>query len=73
MLWTVFHLWLLELVFFNYYHHHSLLVLRNGYGTENILHSKEGVAQGAPLAMVYYSVGFLLLIKRMKLAYPDVT
>ena len=40
MLWTVHHLWPSGDCFvFNFYHHHSLLVLQYGYRTGNILHS----------------------------------
>ena len=59
--------------FFNCYRHHSLIVLRNGDGKANIIHSREGGAQGGPLAMVAYGIGSLPLIKHLKLAYPDGT
>ena len=38
-----------------------------------ILHSREGVTQLYPLAMVAYVIGVLQLTKRPKAAYPDVT
>ena len=45
MLWTVRHLCPSEACFiFNWCCHHSSLFLRRGYGTANILHSREGVA-----------------------------
>ena len=59
--------------FFNCYRHHSSLVLRNGDGTYNILHSREDVTQGYPLAMVVYDIGVLPLIKSLKSAYHGVT
>ena len=39
---------------------------------ESFLHSREGVMQGDPLSMVY-SIDVLLLIKRLKAAYPEDT
>ena len=58
---------------FNCYIHHCLLVLRNGDGSTNIIHSREGVTKVDSLAMVAYIIGVLPLIKSLKLAYPDVT
>ena len=58
--------------FFNCYCHWSLLVFWNGDGMESFLHSREGVMQGDPLSMVY-SIDVLLLIKRLKAAYPEDT
>ena len=53
MLWTVRYLWTSrDCFFFNWYRHWSLLVLQNGNGTASFLHSKEGVTQGDPLAMI---------------------
>ena len=53
MLWTVRHLWPSRArVVFNCYCHWSLLVLRNGNGMDCFMHSKEGVTQGDPLAMI---------------------
>ena len=55
MLWTVHHLWSTGSCFvFKFYHQYSYLVLRNGDGTANILHSTEGVTQGDPLYMIDY-------------------
>ena len=74
MLWTVRQLWLYGARFvFNCYCRHSSLVLRRGDGTDNILHSKEYVAQGDPMAMVAYGIVILPLIKHLKSTYPDVT
>ena len=74
MLWTVLHLWPSGARFvFNCYCHHSLLVPRNGYGTSNILHSREGVTQGNPLATVAYNNKALPPKKCQKSAYTDVT
>ena len=58
---------------FNCYIHHRLLVLRNGDGSPNIIHSREGVTKVDSLAMVAYIIGVLPLIKSLKSAYPDVT
>ena len=49
-----------------------MIVLRNGNGTASILHSKEGVAQGDPLAMIVYRMGILPLIKNLKREIPDI-
>ena len=57
---------------FNCYRHWSSLVLQNGNGTEIIPHSREGVIQGDPLAMIAYGIGILPLIKNLKRAIPDV-
>ena len=56
-----------------FYHHHYLLLLINGYGMSIIIHNGEGVTQGVPLYMVAYRIGFLPLIKCLKLEYPDIT
>ena len=55
------------------YRHCSLIFLRNRNGVSIFLHSMEGLIQGDPLYMVTYGIGFLPLIKRLKVAYPDVT
>ena len=74
MLWTVQHLWPSGACFvFNCYCHWSLLVLRNGNGTAIILHSREGVMQGDPLALIAYRIGILPLIKNFKRKILDVT
>ena len=53
IMWMVRHLWTYGAHFvFNCYRHWSLLVIRNGNGTENFLHSKEGETQGDPLKMI---------------------
>ena len=58
---------------FDCYRRHSLLVMRKWDGTANILHIKEVVPNGGSLAMVAYGIGFFPMIKRLKLAYPDIT
>ena len=40
---------------------------------DNIIHSREGVIQGYPLAMLAYVIGIISLIKCLKSIYPDVT
>ena len=74
ILWTVSHLWMYGARFvFNSYCHHYLLVLRNRDGTSNIIHSREGVTHGNPLAMLDYGVEVLPLIKFPKWVYTEVT
>ena len=52
-----------ELFFvFNYYRHWSSLILLNRNGTASILHSREGVMQGNPLAMIAYGIVILWII-----------
>ena len=73
MLWTVRHLWMYGARFvFNCYRHWSSLVLQNKNGTASFLHSKEGVTQGDPLAMIAYMIGILPLINNLKREIPDV-
>ena len=38
----------------------------------SILHSREGVIQGGPLAMFTYELELLRLIKNLKTAHPDI-
>ena len=39
----------------------------------HFLHSKEGVNQGYPLAMIAYGIGVLLLIRHLQQEHPRVT
>ena len=74
MIWTVQYLLPSGARFvFICYRHWSLLVLRNVNGTASILHSREGVTQGGPLAMIVYGVGTLPLINNLKWEIPDAT
>ena len=74
MLWTVCHLWLSRSRFVsNCYCHWLLLVLKNSNGIASFLHIREFVTQGDPLSIIEYGIGFLLLIKCPKTAYPYVT
>ena len=74
MLWEVQHLWPSGARFvFDYYYHWMSLILRNCNGMASILHSRECVMQGGPVAMIVYGIGILTLIKNLKRAIPDVT
>ena len=60
-------------LFKNCYRHWYSPVLRNGYGADSIMHIREGVEQGEPLAMAAYGLGILPLIKNLKGSHPDAT
>ena len=74
MLWSVRHKWPGGAQFtFNCYHHWATLVVRNtADGSGHFLHSKEGVTQGDPLAMIAYGIGVLPLIIDLRRAHPRV-
>ena len=65
MLWDVRQEWPSGAQFtFKYYRHWATLVVRDiGDGSGHFLHSKEGVTQGYPLAMIAYGIGVLPLIR----------
>ena len=75
MLWAVRHEWPSGTQFtFNCYRHLATLVVRDiGDGSGHFLHSKKGVTQGDPLAMIAYGIGFLPLIWELREAHPCVT
>ena len=74
MLWTVRHLWPSRDFFICYcYCHWSLLVPKNRNCIASFMHSREGVIQGYPIAMVTYGIGIHPLIKLLKSEIPDVT
>ena len=75
MLWAVLHKWPSGAQFtFNCYRHWATLVVRDtGHGSSHFLHSKEGVTQGDPLAMIAYGIGVLPLIRELQGAHPRVT
>ena len=75
MLWAVRHDWPSGAQFnFNCYRHWSTLVVRDiGDGSGHFFHSKEGVTQGDPLAMIAYGIGVLPLIQELREAHPRVT
>ena len=59
---------------FNCYCHWDTLVVRDTANKSgHFLHSKEGVTQGDPLAMISYGIGVLLLIRYLRRAHPCVT
>ena len=56
---------------FHYYRHWAILMVRdNGDESGHFLHSKEGVTQGDPLAMITYDIGFLPLIRELQDSHP---
>ena len=44
-----------------------------GDGSDHFLHSKEGMTQGGPLAMITYDIGVLPIIRELRDAHPRVT
>ena len=68
MLWAARHLWPSCAQFlFNPYKHWGQLHIRSSDGNSSLIHSKEGVTQGDPLAMTAYGIGILPLIKHLQL------
>ena len=58
---------------YNCYRHWPTLVVRNTEdGSGHFLHSKEGVTQGDPLAMITYGIGVLPLIRVLQVDHPRV-
>ena len=52
---------------FNCYRHWSTLVVRDmGDRSGHFLHSKEGVTQGVPLAIIAYGIGVLPIIREIQ-------
>ena len=74
MLWAVRYEWPSGAQFtYNCYRHWSTLVVRNTEdGSGHFLHSKEGVTQGDPLAMIAYGIGVLPLIRVLRVDHPQV-
>ena len=59
---------------FNCYHHWATLVVRDiADGSGHFLHSKEGVTQGDPLAMIAYGIMVLPFIRDLRRAHPHIT
>ena len=74
MMWAVRHKWPSGARFaFNCYQQWATLVIREGDGTGNLLHIKEGVNQGDPQDMIAYGLGILPLIRYLRTAHPGVT
>ena len=75
MLWAVRHEWPSGARFtYNCYRHWATLVVRNTKdGSGHFLHSKEGVTQGDPLAMIAYGIGVLPLIRVLRSDHPQVS
>ena len=75
MLWAVRHEWRSGTQFtFNCCRHWAALLVREtGDGSGHLLHSKEGVPQGDPLAMISYGIMVLPLIRELRGSHPCVT
>jgi hypothetical protein len=73
MLWTTRHRWpRMSRFAFNCYHHQTWLVICIAGASCIFILSKEGVAQGDPLAMVIYGIMLLPLITHLKMKFPEV-
>ena len=57
---------------FNCHRHWAVILVRAGNGHALFVHSKEGVTQGDPLAVVACGIAILPLIRILKAAVPDV-
>ena len=75
MLWAVRHEWPSGARFtYNCYLHWATLVVRNTEdGSGHFLHSKMGVTQGDPLAMIAYGIWVLPLIRVLRTDHPQVS
>ena len=75
MLWDVRHEWPsgAQFTFNCYLHWATLVVMDIGDGSCHFLHSKEGMTQGDPLAMIAYGIEVLPLIRELWDAHPCVT
>ena len=75
MIWAVRHEWPSGVQFtFNCYRHWATLVVRHtGDRSGHFLHSKKGVTQGHPLAMIVHGIGVLTLTRELRGACPRVT
>ena len=75
MLWAVRNEWPSGAQFtFNFYPHWATLGVRNtADGSVHFLHSKEGMTQGDPLAMITYGIGVLPLIRVLRTDHPQVS
>ena len=75
MLWAVRHEWPGGAQFtFNCYRHWATLVVRHtANGSGHFLNSKEGVTQGAYLAMIAYDIEVLPLIRDLRRDHPCFT
>ena len=72
MVWMIRHLWTSSSCFtFNFYHHHTHLLVHVLYRTSAAILSCKGVTQGSPLAMVDYGLGFLNIIHHLQEAFTD--
>ena len=58
---------------FNCYFHWSSLVFQNSNGTAIFLHSREGITQGDPLAIIAFSISIIPFIKNLKRYIPNFT
>ena len=73
MFWTICHHWLKGSHFsFNCYRHQLLLIIRNRGKPASILHSKEGITQGDPLAVLLYGTALTPLVEHLRKDYLDI-
>ena len=57
----------------NMYRHWVCLIVREPGGDPYVIHSKEGIVQGAPEAMFHYAVGMFPLVEKLREMHGSTT
>ena len=58
---------------FNCYRHWDTLVVQDMDGSGQLFYIKEGMSQGDPFVVIYYSIGILPLIYEFRAVHPNIT